>query len=154
MSLFLWFNHSLCTKAEICQFFSLVKRFMLKSSDLYVLSKKIQYAHFFFNPKRHRLFVQLNIWGWGVDSIHFGKTKCKPPNFISEQQTESHMKAEVFSFNLIPYWVCWGWNCGLTRPPNRPGSRQKKINQKFWNLQFLSYTNIIHLKRKLKKIVH
>jgi hypothetical protein len=32
-------------------------------------------------------------------------------------------------------------------------SRQKKLDQKFWNLKFLIYTNIIHLKRKLRIIV-
>ena len=29
---------------------------------------------------------------------------------------------------------------------------KKKIDQKFWNLQFLSYTNFIHIKRKLRPI--
>ena len=31
--------------------------------------------------------------------------------------------------------------------------QEKKVDQKFWNLQFLSYTNVIHLKRKLRTIV-
>jgi hypothetical protein len=35
--------------------------------------------------------------------FHFGKRTVIPPNFILEQQTVSHMKAEVFFFNLIPY---------------------------------------------------
>ena len=48
-----------------------------------------------FNPKRDGLFGQLNRWG-GADSIHFGKRTVTPPNFILEQQTVSHMKAEVF----------------------------------------------------------
>ena len=47
------------------------------------------------NPKRDGLFGQLNRWG-GADSIHFGKRTVTPPNFILEQQTVSHMKAEVF----------------------------------------------------------
>ena len=33
------------------------------------------------------------------------------------------------------------------------GPVEKKFDQKFWNLQFLSYTNVIHLKRKLRTIV-
>ena len=47
------------------------------------------------NLKRDGLFGQLNRWG-GADSIHFGKRNVTPPNFILEQQTVSHMKAEVF----------------------------------------------------------
>ena len=35
MSLFFWFDHSLGSRAEICQIFSLVKNFILKLSDLY-----------------------------------------------------------------------------------------------------------------------
>ena len=48
------------------------------------------------NPKRHGLFGQLNTWG-GVESTHFGKHTVASPNFILEQQTVSHIKAEVFS---------------------------------------------------------
>ena len=33
------------------------------------------------------------------------------------------------------------------------GPGEKKFDQKFWNLQILSYTNVIHLKRKLITIV-
>ena len=51
-----------------------------------------------FNPKRHGLFGQLNTWGGGglIQSI-LEKRSVTPPNFILEQQTVSHMKAEVFS---------------------------------------------------------
>ena len=28
------------------------------------------------------------------------------------------------------------------------GPGKKKFDKKFWNLQFLSYTNVIHLKKK------
>ena len=49
-----------------------------------------------FNPKRHGLFGQLNTWGGLIQSI-FEKGSVTPSNFILEQQTESHMKAEVFS---------------------------------------------------------
>ena len=35
MPLFFWYDHSLGSRAEICKFFSLVKIFILKSSDLY-----------------------------------------------------------------------------------------------------------------------
>ena len=83
-----------------------------------------------FNPKRPGLFGLPNTRGGGPESAHFGKRSLTPPNFILEQQTESHMKAEVFSWNLIPYWGCWGWNCGLRRSPKWPGSRRKKIRSK------------------------
>ena len=33
------------------------------------------------------------------------------------------------------------------------GQGEKQIDKKFCNLQFLSYTNVIHLKRKLRTIV-
>ena len=33
------------------------------------------------------------------------------------------------------------------------GPGKKKFDQKFLNMQFLSYTNVIHLKRKLRTIV-
>ena len=54
---------------------------------------------------------------------------------------------------MIPYWGCWGWICGLWRSPKWPRSRRKKIDQKSWNWQFLSYKNVTHLKRKLRTIV-
>ena len=54
---------------------------------------------------------------------------------------------------MIPYWGCWGWNCGLGRLPKWPRSRRKKIDQKSWNRQFLSYKNVLHLKRKLRTII-
>ena len=48
------------------------------------------------NPKRHGLFGQLDTWGgWNHPAGH--KRSITPPNFIPEQQTVSHMKAEVFS---------------------------------------------------------
>ena len=49
-----------------------------------------------FNPKRPGLFGLPDTRG-GAESAHFGKRSLTPPNFILEQQTESHMKAEVFS---------------------------------------------------------
>ena len=53
-------------------------------------SKKTQ-----LNPKRPGLFGLPNTRG-GAESAHFGKRSLTPPNFISEQQTESHMKADIF----------------------------------------------------------
>ena len=52
---------------------------------------------FYFNPKRHGLFGQLNTWGGGLIQSILEKRSVTPPNFILEQQTVSHMKAEVFS---------------------------------------------------------
>ena len=43
---------------------------------------------------------------------------------------------------LIPYWGFWGSDCGLGMSPKWPGSRQKKFDQKFWSMQFLSYTKV------------
>ena len=48
------------------------------------------------NPKRHGLFGLPDTWGVVIQSI-LEKRSVTPPNFILEQQTESHMKAEVFS---------------------------------------------------------
>ena len=48
------------------------------------------------NPNQRGLFG-LPDTGRGVESVLFGKRSLTPPNFILEQQTESHMKAEVFS---------------------------------------------------------
>ena len=48
------------------------------------------------NPKRHGLFGQLNTWGGLIQSI-LEKRSVTPLNFILEQQTVSHMKAEVFT---------------------------------------------------------
>ena len=50
------------------------------------------------NPNQCGLFGQLDMRGEG-GGIPPGLRKrgLTPPNFILEQQTESHMKAEVFS---------------------------------------------------------
>ena len=49
-----------------------------------------------FNPKRHGLFGQLYTWGgWNPPILE--KHSVTPHNFIQEQQTVSHMKAEIFS---------------------------------------------------------
>ena len=49
-----------------------------------------------FNPKIHGLFGQLNTWGgWNPPILE--KRSVTPPNFIPEQQTVYHMKAEIFS---------------------------------------------------------
>jgi hypothetical protein len=50
-----------------------------------------------FNPKIHGLFGQLNTWGGGRILPFLEKRSVTPPNCILEQQTVSHMKAEVFS---------------------------------------------------------
>ena len=51
-----------------------------------------------FNPKRPGLLGLPNTrgGGGGAESAHFGKRSLTPPNFILEQQTESHMKADIF----------------------------------------------------------
>ena len=51
----------------------------------------------FVNPKRHGLFGLPDTWGGGWNPPILEKRSVTPPNFILEQQTESHMKAEVFS---------------------------------------------------------
>ena len=50
----------------------------------------------YFNPKRCGLFGLLDMRGGLIQPI-LEKRTVTPPNFILEQQTESHMKAEVFS---------------------------------------------------------
>ena len=42
-----------------------------------------------FNPKRHGLFGLPDTWGGLIQSI-LEKRSVTPPNFILEQQTESH----------------------------------------------------------------
>ena len=49
------------------------------------------------NPKRHGLFGQLNTWGGGLNQSILEKRSVTPPDFILEQQTVYHIKAEVFS---------------------------------------------------------
>ena len=51
----------------------------------------------YLNPKRHGLFGQLDTWGGGWNHPALEKRSITPPNFIPEQQTVSHMKAELFS---------------------------------------------------------
>ena len=48
------------------------------------------------NPKRCGLFGLLDMRGGLIQPI-LRKRSLTPPNFILEQQTGSHMKAEVFS---------------------------------------------------------
>ena len=43
-----------------------------------------------------RAFWSSEYPGGGAESAHFGKRSLTPPNFILEQQTESHMKADIF----------------------------------------------------------
>ena len=50
-----------------------------------------------FNPKSCGLFGQLDIQGGGLILPGLREHSLAPPKFISEQQTEFHMKAEVFS---------------------------------------------------------
>jgi len=50
----------------------------------------------FIDPKRHGLFWSPRYMGGLIQSI-LERRSVTPPNFILEQQTESHMKAEVFS---------------------------------------------------------
>ena len=64
--------------------------------DAILSTNKSKCANRPFNPKRHGLFGQLNIWGGRILPI-LEKRSVTPFNFILEQQTVSHMKAEVFS---------------------------------------------------------
>ena len=85
----------------------------------------------------------------GIDSIHFGKSSLPPSIFILEQQTVSHMKAKMW--HPIKVAEVEIRASGGRRSGQGPG--KNKFDQKFWYLQFLSYTNVIHLKRKLSTIV-
>ena len=49
------------------------------------------------NPKRCGLFGLLDMRGGGLIQPILEKRTVTPPNFILEQPTESHIKAEVFS---------------------------------------------------------
>ena len=49
------------------------------------------------NPKAWGLFGQLDMREGGLIQSILEKRSQTPPNFILEQQTVSHMKAEVFS---------------------------------------------------------
>ena len=60
------------------------------------LNRTVCKDDFMFNPKRCGLFGLLDMRGGLIQSI-LEKRTVTPPNFILEQQTESHMKAEVFS---------------------------------------------------------
>ena len=75
-----------------------------------------------------------------MESTHFGKHSLI---FILDHQRVSHMKAAIFSSNLIPCWGQSGWNCGLGRSPKWTGSRRQKSSIKnskicnFWATQTL-----------------
>ena len=71
--------------------------YLLQSFRLSFQSLNTGFVHYSFNPKRHGLFGQLNTWGGGRILPILEKRSVTPPNFILEQQTESHMKAEDFS---------------------------------------------------------
>ena len=60
------------------------------------LTFKIDSSLVLINPKRPGLFRLPDTRG-GAESAHFGKRSPTTPNFILGQQTECHMKAEVFS---------------------------------------------------------
>ena len=49
------------------------------------------------NPKRCGLFGLLDMRGGGLIQSILENRTVTPPNFILEQQTESYMKAEVFT---------------------------------------------------------
>ena len=101
------------------------------------------------NPKRPGLFG-LPDNRRGVESTHFGKRTLPPPHFHS--RPTNSISYESWHM-LLKFGIgCWGWNCSLGRSPKWPRSRWT-FNQKSWNWQFLSYKNIIHLKRKLTTIV-
>ena len=91
--------------------------------------------------------------GGGVESTHFGKRPLTPPHFHS-RPTNS------ISYESWHILLKFDTLLRLQRFKLRPREvaevarvQTKKINQKFWNLPFLSYKIVIHLKRKLRIIV-
>ena len=105
-----------------------------------------------FKPKRHGLFGQLNTWG-GWNPPILGKRSLNPPQFHSRPTNSVSYKSWGIQLKFDTL-------LRLLRLKLRPQEaaevarfQAKKIDQKFWNPQFLSYTNVIHLKRKLRKII-
>ena len=81
----------------VCQFFSFLMTNIAKVKIVYMVGLVHGIGlKFFVNPKRPGLFGQLDTRG-GLILPFLRKRSLTPPNFIFEQQTESHVKAEVLS---------------------------------------------------------
>ena len=102
-----------------------------------------------FNPNRPGLFGQLNTQGWGWNLPILGN--IVPFSFQTNKQyfiwklTYSAKIWYPIEVSEVEIAASRGRRSGK-------GPGEKKFHQKFWNLQFLSYTNIINLKRKLRTI--
>ena len=73
---------------------------------------------------------------------------------MSDQQTVSHMKADILKFKI--WYLIEVAEVEIAASGGRQsgqGPDKKEFDQKFWNQQFLSYKSVIHLKRKLRTIV-
>ena len=73
------------------------------------------------------LFGQLDTRGLGRElrqDVLENALYFEPLNFHSCQKTVFHIKADIFSWNLRPYW---GKNSGLWRSPKWPRSRGEKM---------------------------
>jgi hypothetical protein len=71
-------------------------RFLLSVANTYVFWLQMFKIAISLNPKRCWLFGQLNMRGELRQDI-LRKHSLTPPNFILEQQKESHINADVFS---------------------------------------------------------
>ena len=83
----------------------------------------------------------------------FWKTQSKSSSF-SFQTNKQYLIWKLRSFAKIWYPIEVAEVKIAASGGRRTGQGpiEKKVWSKFWNLQFLSYTNIIHLKRKLRTI--
>jgi hypothetical protein len=88
--------------------------------------------------------------GEGAVSRHFGERSLNPPlfhsNSISYESWHIQLKFDTH-LRLLRLKLRSREVAEVARVQVK-----KKFDQKFWNLQFLRYTNIIHLKRKLRTI--
>ena len=105
------------------------------------------------NPKRPGLLGQLDTRGGGGESSHFGKRSLKPLNFyfrltnsVSYKSWHIQLKFDtllrLLSLKLQPWEVA-----EVARV------QAKKSLIKNFEICILSYTNVIHLRRKLRTIV-
>ena len=79
---------------------------------------------------------KLLAWPW-LWSINIGKHSLSPPHI----QLKFDTLLRLLRLRLRTWEVA-----------EVASDQVKKVDRKYWNLLFLSYTNIIHLKRKLRTI--
>ena len=106
-----------------------------------------QRSNFEIPKKSARLFGQLNTRGGGGGNLPIlGNFHSRPTNSILYESWHILLKFDtllrLLSLKLRPQEVA-----------EVAKSRQKKINQRFWNWQFLSYKNVIPQK-KAEKVRH